>query len=56
MGISQRLRTLERAMHCERCGTPLTCPTCDQDAPPRPDAFTAALERIWAHEEEDDEP
>jgi hypothetical protein len=51
MGISQRLRTLERAFHCKRCGTPLTCPTCDQEAPSRLDPFTSALERIWQRAE-----
>jgi rubrerythrin len=50
-GHFQRLRTLERAFHCERCGTPLTCPTCDHDDLPRLDPFTAALERIWQREE-----
>jgi hypothetical protein len=51
MGMSQRLRTLERAVRCERCGTPLTCPSCEREAPSRLDPFTAALERLWQREE-----
>jgi hypothetical protein len=57
MGISQRLRTLEWAVRCERCGTPLTCPSCARESPSRLDPFTAVLERMWQRDEgEDDEP
>ena len=57
MSLEQRLRTLERAVRCDRCGTPLTCPTCEEESPSRLDPFTAALERLWQRgEHEDDEP